>query len=103
MTPWRRGPEIDRRPDRNKFDPTVEGAPERLTPEVSVAIWERVCAEATDHAGVADLEEARRRFHEVAKRIAVRGGGLRPGPGNLTSTEVEIEGRARGSTIDEST
>ena len=101
MTHWRRGPEIDRRPDRNKFDPAVEGARYRLAPDVSVAIWGRVWAEATDHAGVADLEQARRRFHEVAMRIAMRGGRLRPDVGKLTNVETELDGRACGPTIDD--
>jgi len=84
MTHWKRGPEIDRRPDRNQFDPVVEGARHRLAPEVSIALWERLCADATDHAGRADLEQARRRFHELAMRIAARGGRLRPDVGKLT-------------------
>lgn len=90
-----RGPELDRPRDRNAFDPVAEGARYRLPPELSLAIWERVCADATDAAGRRDLAQAQQRFHDIAARIAARGGRLRPDVGKLTRAGVESDGLHR--------
>lgn len=76
----------------NEFDPVVEGVRHHLSRELSLAIWERVCADATDSFSRRDEEQAERRFHEVAARIAARGGRLRPDVGRLTRVGVELDG-----------
>ncbi|HEX2692247.1 MAG TPA: EndoU domain-containing protein [Kofleriaceae bacterium] len=88
-------PELDRQRAAHPFDPAIEGARYGLAREVSIAIWERVCAEATDATGAADLEQAQRRFHEIAAKIAARGGRLHPDVGRLTRVGVEIGGDSR--------
>jgi len=60
-----------------------------LSHELSLAIWQRVCADATDSQGRRDSEQAERRFREIAARIAARGGRLQPGVGRLTRVETE--------------
>ncbi|TMQ14194.1 MAG: DUF4157 domain-containing protein [Deltaproteobacteria bacterium] len=89
MTRWMYPPEIERERERARFDPIVEGARHRLSRELSLAIWDRVRADATDAAGRCDTELAGRRFHELAARIAVRGGRLRPDIGRATRVGVE--------------
>lgn len=81
---WMRPPELGREPDREWFDPIVEGARHRLSRELSLAIWQQVRTDATDSAGRCDVEQARRRFHEIAARVAARGGRLRPDVGRTT-------------------
>jgi len=89
-------PELERQRERDLFDPGIEGARHGLARELSLAIWERVCADATDGAGRCDTEQARRRFHEIAARIAARGGRLRPDVGRVTRVGVEIGGESLG-------
>jgi hypothetical protein len=73
-----------------RFDPAVEGARHGLSEELSRQIWQRVCDDATDAADGHDGELARRRFHELAARIAARGGRLAPEVGRLTQVGVEL-------------
>lgn len=87
-----RGPELDRQRERERFDPVAEGARYRLPPELSLAIWERVCVNATDAAGRRDLAQAQQRFHDIAARIAARAGRLRPDVGKLTRAGAESDG-----------
>src|SRR6185503_5107607 len=89
MTRWFRGPELERPHDRDRFDPRVDGARHRLPPELLLAIWERACADATDSAMRRDDAHAQRRFHELAARIAARGGRLRPDIGASTRVDTE--------------
>jgi Domain of unknown function (DUF4157) len=70
------------------FDPVAEGAQYRLTPEVSLAIWEQVRREATNHDGQCAEDLARARFMELAQRIAERGGQLGPSPFKWTQVDV---------------
>jgi len=92
MTRWLHPPELERQRERDQFDPVVEGARHGLTRELSLAIWKRVCADATDGFGRRDTEQAERRFHGIAARIAARGGRLRPDVGRFTRVGVELEG-----------
>jgi hypothetical protein len=80
----------------DRFDPLVEGASYGLTPELLWKLWERVCADLTDSAGRRDEEQAQRRFHELAGRIAARGGRLRPEIGRFTRVGIEIDGDSMG-------
>jgi len=96
MTRWLHPPELERQRERDEFDPVVEGARHGLARELSLAIWKRVCADATDSFGRRDTEQAERRFHEIAVRIATRGGKLRPDVGRLTRVETEITGKPLG-------
>jgi aminopeptidase N len=96
MTRWMHPPELDRERKRDHFDPVVEGARHALARELSLAIWDRVCADATDSAGRRDMEQAQQRFHELAARIAARGGRLRPDVGRVTRVGVELNGDSRG-------
>jgi hypothetical protein len=91
VTRWMRGPELDRQRERDPFDPVAEGARYQLPPELSLAIWERVCTDATDSAGRRDLAMARQRFHDLAAHIAARGGRLHPDVGKLTRVDVESD------------
>jgi len=75
----------------------VEGASYHLSREVSLAIWKRVSADATDGAGRHDMEQSRQRFHELARRIAARGGRLRPDVGRVTRVGVEINDESLGA------
>lgn len=81
------------------FDPIREGEKYRLPPEVSLEIWERICAgaraDAWGAADIADAEETQRRFHELAAQVAARGGRLRPEVGKRTRVDV-ANARARG-------
>jgi len=95
-------PERQRPREREQFDPIVEGARYCLSSELSLAIWKRVCNDATDSAGRRDEEQARQRFHELAARLAARGGQLQPDPGRVTRVGVELGGaRAPVSVADE--
>jgi len=78
---------------RDDFDPVVEGAHHGLTADVSLRIWDRVVREASDAHGVFDRYLAEQRFHEVARRVAARGGRLAPDPGKVTLLEAELYGR----------
>ena len=99
---WMRPHELDRRGGREPFDPVVEGSRYGLPRELSLAIWERVCAETIDRTGQPDLEQAKRRFHAVATRIAARGGRW-PHADIGKQTRVEAEqggGSVRGAGVD---
>jgi hypothetical protein len=85
-------PEIERERGRSGFDPVAEGSRYRLDRELSLAIWTRACAEIHDSAGRHDVEQARRRFHEIAARIAARSGRLRPDVGRVTRVDIETHG-----------
>ena len=99
MTRWLYPPELKRQRERDRFDPVVEGARHGLTRELSLAIWERVCAGANDGFGRRDTEQAERRFHEIAARIAARGGRLRPDVGRFTRVGTELDGTPRRAWI----
>jgi hypothetical protein len=87
-------PELVRARDREQLDPIVAGARHGLARQVALAIWDRVCADATDGGGRLDAEQAQRRFHELAARIAARGGRIDPDVGRTTRVEAERD-RAR--------
>jgi hypothetical protein len=104
VTRWMHPPELARAPERDHFDPVIEGAREGLSRELSLAIWERVCANATDSVGRLDADQAERRFCELAARIAAHGGRLRPDVGRLTRVQTEIVGVPPGPwAVDEPT
>src|SRR5262245_54699709 len=99
---WMYGPELERGADRPAFDPVAEGERYRLGRELSLAIWDRACAEATDGSGRLDLARAQQWFHELATRIAARGGRLDPDVGKRTRVETEAAGGAhRAAVIDD--
>lgn len=52
------------------FDPVIEGTRYRLVAAVSRAVWDGVCRESTHQDGQCDEQQAQRRFHQVAARIA---------------------------------
>jgi hypothetical protein len=87
---------------RDRFDPVLEGTRYHLGHDVSLALWTRVRADAADNAGRCNEEQARRRFHELAVRIARRGGWIGRDPGRGTRVGVELEGAPRdGWNLDE--
>jgi hypothetical protein len=96
MTRWLYPGELERPREQDRFDPIVEGARHGLPGELSAALWERVCAEATDGAGRSAVEQARRRFRELAARAA-RGERLHLEPGRLTRVGIEGDGAARAA------
>jgi hypothetical protein len=77
---------------RSAFDPVAEGSRYRLEAAVAVAIWERVCREATGPDGFVDDEQAQCRFHVVAALVALRGGQLEGDPGRVTRQAMEERG-----------
>jgi hypothetical protein len=89
MTRWMHPPERDRQDKGGELDPVVAGARYGLSRELSLAIWKRACTDATDASGRRDTEQAWRQFHELAARVAARGGRLRPDAGKLTRVGVE--------------
>ena len=91
MTHWMRPPELARTSERDGVDPVIEGARHGLSREVSLAIWTRVCADFDDRARRLDRKHARQRFHELAVRVAARGGRLEPDVGRLTRVAVESD------------
>src|SRR4051812_28351173 len=93
--------ELDRDRRRDAFDPIVEGARYQLSRELSLALWDRVCARTTDSAGRRDPEQAAQQFHAIAARIAARGGRLRPDVGRLTRTGLELDGDSPRAWFDE--
>ena len=97
MTRMFHPPELERSRERDRFDPIHEGERHGLSRELSLAIWKRVSSDATDTFGRRNEERARERFHELAARIAARGGRRRPDPGRLTRVGVEISGEAMGT------
>jgi len=94
---------LERQHAHDPFDPLTEGARYGLSRERLLAIWERVCADATDRAGRRDMGQARRQFHQLATRLAGRDGRLRSDVGRLTRVEVELEGAAPLVSVDELT
>src|SRR5215510_7295396 len=96
-TRWMHPRELENQRQRDRFDPVVEGHHYGLSRELSLAIWERVRADATDHEGRCDPQQAERRFHEFAARIAARGGRLQPDVGRLTRVGTEITGVPAGA------
>src|ERR1700759_3311137 len=97
MTRWMHPPELERPHKGTRFDPVVEGLRHGLARELSLQIWDRVRADATGREGRCDMEQAERRFHELAGVIAARGGRLRPDVGRLT--RVGVESRRRCTTV----
>lgn len=57
-------------PTTSEFDPILEGTRYRLVAAISLAVWDGVCRESTHVDGRRDEQRARRRFHQVAARIA---------------------------------
>src|SRR5262245_65149673 len=94
MTHWMHPPEIERTQVRDTFDAVLAGARHGLPPELALAIWDRVRADATDASGREDLDQARRRFHDIAARVAARG-RLRSDIGRRTRVGDELDGRPR--------
>jgi hypothetical protein len=66
MTRWMHPPEFERPRQQNQFDPLLEGDCYGLSRELALAIWKRVCADASDSVGRHDEEQTRQRFHELA-------------------------------------
>jgi hypothetical protein len=95
MARWVHPPELERQRERARFDPVAEGARHGLSSELSLAIWERARADATDGMGRLDADQALRRFQDVAARIQTRGGRLAPDVGRLTRVQTEVVGVAR--------
>ena len=92
MTHWIHPPLRDREPGRGPFDPVFEGARHGLSRDLALTLWQHACAEATDASGRRDDDLARRRFYQLAARLAARGGRLRPDPGRLTRVATEFDG-----------
>jgi hypothetical protein len=92
LTRWIHPPALRRDREQARFDPVVEGSRYKLARELSLAIWDRVRADATDLLGRCDTDQAERRFHELAARIAARGGRLHPDVGRLTRVATETVG-----------
>src|SRR5690349_16365188 len=80
-----RGSERGATEERSAFDPIVEGARHRLAAELSLVIWTRVCADATDGSGQIDFPKAEDRF----RKIAAQGGRLGIDVGKLSGVEIE--------------
>src|SRR5262245_47199440 len=99
MTRWMLTSLVDHPHDRKPFDPVVEGARCRLSPEVLRAIWDQTRAGATDSSGRTSEAAARQEFHELATRIAARGGRLTLDPGRVTRVGVEIAASSPGPWI----
>ena len=57
-------------PSTTDFDPVSEGTRYHLVAAISLAVWDGVCRESTLDDGLRDEQQARRRFHQVAARIA---------------------------------
>jgi hypothetical protein len=85
-------PELDSQAKWDPFDPGLEGSRHGISRDLSLAIWERVRADATDSEGRCNMGEARRRFHELAALLAARGGRLQSAVGRTTRVRTEILG-----------
>lgn len=92
MTYWMRPPDIERSRERDVFDPLAEGARYHLASELLLEIWRRACADATDGSGRRDAPCAEQRFHELAGRVAARGGRRHPDPGRISRVAAELDG-----------
>jgi len=79
----------------DEFDPIREGEKYRLSPAVSRAIWDHALRESTDARGTCDEALAQSCFHDLASRVAARGGRLVPDVGKLTRVGVELFGEGR--------
>jgi hypothetical protein len=75
---------------QERFDPVAEGARHGLAPELSLAIWQRVSADA-DRVVHGEDVEAPRRFHAIAARIAARRPPVAPCVGKRTRAAVESD------------
>lgn len=98
MTRWLHPPALLRPGKKEGFDPVVEGARHGLAPELSLAIWQRICAALSHGARVPDIDQACNRFHDIAARIASRSMRLAPCIGKWTRADIERE--SDGSAID---
>src|SRR6185436_9498896 len=96
-TRWMHPPEIENARKRDGFDPVRIGEQYRLPRELSLAIWKRVCDDATEGTGQPDSEAAQRRFHELANLIAVRGGRILPDVGRFTQVGLQVGGTSPGA------
>jgi hypothetical protein len=103
MSRWRLASGLEHRREQAGFDPVVEGARLGISRELALEIWNRVCPSDTDSFGRPDLEQVRRRFCEIAERIAARGGRLYPDVGRVTRVAIAADGAVSGArTIDPS-
>jgi uncharacterized protein DUF4157 len=89
MTRWMHPPEAVRARGEDLLDPVAEGARHGLSREVSLAIWERMRADAGDAVARLDAAQTRRRFGELAARVAARGGRIHSDVGRLTRVDAE--------------
>jgi len=97
MTRWLHPPEREPASPQERFDPVVEGARHGLSSELSLALWQRARAEPPDSAGRWEVERTRRRFHELAARVAARGARTSSTVGKVTLVGVEIDGVSPGT------
>ena len=91
-------PELERSRERDRFDPIREGQRYGLSRDLSLAIWKRVSGDVTD-IGQRNEQQAWKRFHELAARVAARGGRLRPAPGRLTRAGIETSSEWPGTWV----
>jgi len=102
VTRWLQPPQLEWPRDPDRFDPVADGARyHHLSAELARAIWARVSEDATDGAGRCDLAQAQQRFHELAARVARRGGRLRPEVGRVTRVDHGTTRDRRGWCTDE--
>jgi hypothetical protein len=92
---WLHPPRNDGSHDRDSFDPVVEGARYRLSPELLHAMWARAVADASESDGRDREDDARARFHQLAASVA-SGKPLHLDIGRVTRVDDELAGaRAR--------
>jgi Domain of unknown function (DUF4157) len=89
--------QLERSRERVELDPVIEGGRHGLSRELSLALWARACAEATDGAGRCDLDAARQRFLALVALVAARGGRV----GKATRVGVELDGASAAGSMDE--
>jgi hypothetical protein len=100
MSRWFHGDDLARERARSKeFDAISAGHQYGLAPDVSLEIWARVRDEVTRADGKHDEPGARKRFDEVAARVAAQGGKLRPGPGKETLIDADRRVAARAGRL----
>ncbi|HET7500056.1 MAG TPA: DUF4157 domain-containing protein, partial [Kofleriaceae bacterium] len=85
---WFRDADRERDGNRDPFDPILEGERQRLDRELSLALWERACAESTDRVGRLDPARAKQRFHELVVLLVAGGGPVRPAVGKRTRVDA---------------
>ena len=90
-------PRLDSQRERDEWNPAVEGARHGLSRDLSLAIWEQVCADTTDGSGRRDEAQAQQRFVALAAYLAARGGRLRPDVGRVTRVGLEVHGEPDGA------